>query len=40
MGIFDVLLPIKNLSYLPVIKSNDAYSISVGDLMDKLDKVI
>ena len=40
MGIFDVLLAIKNLPYLPAIKSNDAYSMSAGDLMDKLDHVM
>ena len=40
MGIFDVLLAIKNLPYLPAIKSNDAYSMSAGDLMDKIDHVL
>jgi chloride channel 2 len=40
MGIFDVLLAIKNLPYLPAIKSNDAYSMSAGDLMDKIDYVM
>ena len=40
MGIFDVLLAIKNLPYLPAIKSNDAYSMSAGDLMDKLDYIM
>ena len=37
MGIFDVLLAIKNLPYLPAIKSNDSYSMSAGDLMNKID---
>jgi len=40
MGIFDVLLAIKNLPYLPAIKSNYAYSMSAGDLMDKVDQVM
>ena len=40
MGIFDVLLAIKNLPYLPAIKSNDAYSMSAGDLMDKIDHIM
>ena len=40
MGIFDVLLAIKNLPYLPAIKSNDAYSMSAGDLMNKIDYVM
>ena len=40
MGIFDVLLAIKNLPYLPAIKSNDSYSLSAGDLMDKIDFVM
>ena len=40
MGIFDVLLAIKNLPYLPAIKSNDSYSMSAGDLMNKIDFVM
>ena len=40
MGIFDVLLAIKNLPYLPAIKSNDSYSLSAGDLMNKIDFVL
>ena len=40
MGIFDVLLAIKNLPYLPAIKSNEAYSMSAGDLMDKIDHIM
>ena len=40
MGIFDVLLAIKNLPYLPAIKSNDSYSMSAGDIMNKIDFVI
>ena len=40
MGIFDVLLAIKNFPYLPAIKSNDAYSMSAGDLMDKIDHIM
>ena len=40
MGIFDVLLAIKNLPYLPSIKSNDSYSMSAGDLMNKIDFVM
>ena len=40
MGIFDVLLAIKNLPYLPAIKSNEAYSMSAGDIMDKIDFVM
>ena len=40
MGIFDVLLAIKNLPYLPAIKSNDSYSMSAGELMNKIDYVM
>ena len=40
MGIFDVLLAIKNLPYLPAIKSNDSYSMSAGDVMDKIDLIL
>ena len=40
MGIFDVLLAIKNLPYLPAVKSNEAYSMSAGDIMDKIDFVM
>ena len=40
MGIFDVLLAIKNSPYLPEIKSNDSYSMSAGDLMNKIDFVM
>ena len=36
MGIFDVLLAIKNLPYLPAIKSNESYSMSAGDFIDKI----
>jgi len=40
MGIFDVLLAIKNLPYLPAIKSNDSYSMSAGDIMNKIDFIL
>lgn len=37
MGIFDVLLVGKNLPYLPSIKSKNAYSLTAGDIMSKID---
>ena len=37
MGIFDVLLAIKNLPYLPAIKSRNMYSLTAGDIMSKVD---
>ena len=40
MGIFDVLLAIKNLPHLPAIKSAQSYSMSAGDIMAKVDYVL
>lgn len=37
MGIFDVLLAIKNLPHLPSIKSKEVYSMTAGDVMNKVD---
>jgi chloride channel 2 len=37
MGIFDVLLAIKNLPYLPAIKSQTAYTLTAKDIMSKVD---
>lgn len=40
LGIFDVLLAIKNLPYLPAIKSNGLYNCNAGKLMEKLDLIL
>ena len=37
MGIFDVLLAIKNLPHLPSIKSKEVYLMTAGDVMNKVD---
>lgn len=37
MGIFDVLLAIKNLPHLPSLKSKEVYSMTAGDIMSKVD---
>lgn len=37
MGIFDVLLAIKNIPHLPALKSTETYKLLAGDLMEKID---
>ncbi|MCF0242683.1 MAG: chloride channel protein, partial [Treponema sp.] len=40
LGIFDVLLAIKNLPYLPAIKPKALYNCNAGKLMEKLDLIL